>query len=290
MRPAALRQRGGPTTPAPASRPYAWLSSGPAPRCLVVVAHPDDETIGLGARLGRLDPVEVVHVTDGAPHDRRFLPPGLAGVGRERYMALRREELARALAIGRPSAPRLRCLGAADQEAIEEAPRLARELLDLFERARPEVVITHPYEGGHPDHDAAALAVHAAALLARRDGAAAPRIVEAASYHAAPGHLVVGEFLPHPGALEEVALRLSDEEAARKRAMLACFVSQRETLAPFGAEIERFRPAPAYDFRRPPHEGTLHYERLAFPIDGARFRELAAGALARLGLGRAPCL
>lgn len=288
MRPAALRQRGRLASGA-ASPPYAWLSSGRAPRCLVVVAHPDDETIGLGARLGRLDPVEVVHVTDGAPRDRRFVPPELAGIGRARYIALRREELARALALCDVPATKLRCLGAIDQEAIDEVPRLAWELLDLFARARPEVVITHAYEGGHPDHDATALVVHAAARLVRRCGAASPQIVEAASYHAAPGHLVTGEFLPHPGT-PELALRLSDEEAARKRAMLACFASQKGTLAPFGAEIERFRPAPAYDFRRPPHAGTLHYERLGFSRDGARFRELAAKALARLGLDRAPCL
>jgi len=36
---------------------------------LVVVAHPDDETIGAGAMLASLDDVHVVHLTDGAPGD-----------------------------------------------------------------------------------------------------------------------------------------------------------------------------------------------------------------------------
>jgi N-acetylglucosamine malate deacetylase 2 len=35
----------------------------------VVVAHPDDETIGCGAILRRLPLVRLVHVTDGAPRD-----------------------------------------------------------------------------------------------------------------------------------------------------------------------------------------------------------------------------
>ncbi|WP_437304504.1 PIG-L deacetylase family protein [Sorangium sp. So ce388] len=284
----ALRRQGR-VPPELAWPPFTWLSSGRAPRCLVVLAHPDDETIGLGARIGRLAPIEVIHVTDGAPRDSRFMPAELADVGRARYTALRREEVTRALALGNVPASKLRCLGATDQEAIEEAPSLARKLLELFARTRPEVVITHPYEGGHPDHDAAALAVHSAAVLAHWNGVTSPLIFEAASYHAARGHLVTGEFIPYPG-VPEIALRLSDEEAARKRAMLDCFSSQKETLAPFGAEVERFRPAPAYDFRRPPHEGTLHYERLGFPIDGARWRKLAIMTLTLLGLGRERCL
>ncbi|WP_437777082.1 PIG-L deacetylase family protein [Sorangium sp. So ce1097] len=269
--------------------PFTWLSSGRAPRCLVVFAHPDDETIGLGARIGRLDPIEVIHVTDGAPRDSRFLPAELAGVGRERYTAIRREEVTRALAVANVPASRLRCLGAVDQEAIEEAPSLARKLLDLFAQTRPEVVITHPYEGGHPDHDATALAVHSAAVLARWNGVTSPLLFEAASYNAARGHLVTGEFIAYPG-VPEIALRLSEEEAAQKRAMLDCFTSQQATLAPFGAEVERFRPAPTYDFRRPPHDGALHYERLGFPIDGACWRKLAVETLTLLGLGRERCL
>ncbi|WP_437731832.1 PIG-L deacetylase family protein [Sorangium sp. So ce1335] len=285
---ALLRRQGRDTTEL-AWPPFTWLSSGRAPRCLVVLAHPDDETIGLGARIGRLDPIEVIHVTDGAPRDSRFMPAELADLGRERYTEIRRVEVTRALAVAHVPASRLRCLGAVDQEAIEEAPSLARKLVELFARTRPEVVITHPYEGGHPDHDAAALAVHSAAVLAHANGVKAPLIFEAASYNAARGHLVTGEFLPYPN-VPEIALRLSDEESAQKRAMLDCFASQKETLAPFGAEVERFRPAPAYDFRRPPHEGTLHYERLGFPVDGARWRKLAVETLTLLGLGRERCL
>ncbi|WP_437631723.1 PIG-L deacetylase family protein [Sorangium sp. So ce854] len=269
--------------------PFTWLSSGRAPRCLVVLAHPDDETLGLGARIDRLDPIEVIHVTDGAPRDSRFMPAELAGVGRERYTAIRREEVTRALAVAHVPASRLRCLGAVDQEAIEEAPSLARKLLDVFARTRPEVVITHPYEGGHPDHDATALAVHSAAMLAHWNGVTSPLLFEAASYNAARGHLVTGEFIAYPG-VPEIALRLSDEETAQKRAMLDCFTSQLATIALFGAEVERFRPAPTYDFRRPPHDGTLHYERLGFPIDGACWRKLAVKTLTLLGLGRERCL
>ena len=39
---------------------------------------------------------------------------------------------------------------------------------------------------------------------------------------------------------------------------------------------ERFRPTPGYDFSRPPHPGLLWYERLGWPLDGARWRRAVA--------------
>ena len=40
-------------------------------RVMIVVAHPDDETIGMGAQLNRFDDALLVQVTDGAPRDGR---------------------------------------------------------------------------------------------------------------------------------------------------------------------------------------------------------------------------
>ena len=38
-------------------------------RLLIVVAHPDDETITLGGQMWRLRDALLLHVTDGAPRD-----------------------------------------------------------------------------------------------------------------------------------------------------------------------------------------------------------------------------
>jgi LmbE family N-acetylglucosaminyl deacetylase len=258
---------------------------------LVVAAHPDDETIGVGATLAALvargSRVRVLHVTDGAPRDPS-LRPTLRDCTPFEAAVARRAELAAALRAGGldPDVVLADPLGVADQEAALALVDVARALARELEATAPDVVITHPYEGGHPDHDAVAFAVHAAVRL----NAHAPRIAEMSSYHAARegNALEVAAFLPH--AEHACAARhegvLDAPARARKRAMLDAFVTQSEVLASFDTAVEPLRCAPPYDFTRPPHPGTLHYERLAFGWTGARWRALAREALAALSVPR----
>ena len=252
-----------------------WLRAEPAPATMIVVAHPDDETIGAGAQLARLGALTLVHLTDGAPRDPWFHRQ--AGVaGRAAYARLRAAELERALATGGVAAERV-ALGACDQEAALALCELTEALTALLHRRRPAFVLTHPYEGGHPDHDAAAFVVaHAVA----RAGPPRPAIVEMAFYHEAAGVLVTGRFLP--GGPPATRATLTPPARARKQAMLDAFASQRAVLGRFPLDAEAFRPAPVYDFSVPPHPGPLHYERFGWPLGGARFRALAAEAAARL--------
>jgi hypothetical protein len=43
----------------------------PMPKSMLVFAHPDDEVVALGARLGRFQSALFVHVTDGAPRNEQ---------------------------------------------------------------------------------------------------------------------------------------------------------------------------------------------------------------------------
>lgn len=235
------------------------------PRVLVAVAHPDDETVGAGILLSRLPDAWIVHATDGAPRDPRFMARGFQGT-REEYARVRRQELEAALSLAGIGPDRLFQIGIPDQEAVFEIPRLVREIGELIRRLSPEIVLTLAYEGGHPDHDAVALAVR----LATKE----VEVVEMALYHAEPEteRMVVAELLPFPG-IEETRLVLTPEERDLKERMIRAFATQRETLQAFlPPRDEVFRPAPVYDFTRPPHPGRLQYEIWGFEMTGDRWR------------------
>jgi LmbE family N-acetylglucosaminyl deacetylase len=172
-----------------------------------------------------------------------------------------------------------------EQEAALDMPAIAKGLLKIVRDLRPELVVTHPYEGGHPDHDAVALAVHAAVALSRSSmGDSPPVLIEMTSYHDEGGSTVRGEFLLVQGS-RETTIQLTHEESRTKRAMFAAYGTQREVLARFPTETERFRVAPRYAFGAPPHEGRLHYERFGFRMQGTMWRALARSALKKMTLG-----
>jgi N-acetylglucosamine malate deacetylase 2 len=249
----------------------------------VVVAHPDDETIGCGAILRRLPLVCVVHVTDGAPRDMSdAVALGLSS--RDSYAMVRSAELRTALALaGVPPWRQVR-LGMTDQTAAFALDELAHRLEPLLRKVR--IVVTHAFEGGHPDHDAAAFAVHAACALIAGRGPR-PQIIEMPLYHAGDDGWALQSFVP-AGQQAETVVVLSGDEQELKRRMIAAHSSQRAALSPFRLDRERFRSAPAYDFRELPNGGALLYERYRWGMNGALWRELAAGARAKLGLMGAP--
>lgn len=247
------------------------------PRVLVVVAHPDDEAIGAGVLMAGLPDVVVTHVTDGAPRNpsaarRRGFP------NREAYAQARRDEVLDALALVGVDADRLHCLGFMDGEATLRLVELCHMVIDLFLEHEPEMVLTHPYEGGHTDHDATAFAVHLACGILRRENVRAPIVLELTSYHNRNGKRVRSRFL-HRQNVPESALPLTPDDQLLKLRMFEQFVSQRDCLSAFPVESERFRVAPRYVFTSPPHEGTLDYERFCSTICGEEWRARAAEAL-----------
>jgi len=223
-------------------------------RSLVIVAHPDDESISCGGLLQLIREPCVVFATDGAPEDdyfwRRF-------GSRERYAAIREEEARAALqAVGVTEMEFLANqaeVSLIDQLLFRSLPAAFTVLAKIVERRRPDCLLTLAYEGGHPDHDSVSFL---AAQLGR--GFSLP-VWEAPLYHrSADGDGVHQKFVEEHGDVVEHIV--AGDELEGKLRMLACYKSQFDSLPSFNTELERFRPQAVYDYAKRPHPGKLNYE------------------------------
>ncbi|UCI09637.1 PIG-L deacetylase family protein [Mesorhizobium sp. B1-1-8] len=249
---------------------------------MIVVAHPDDETIGIGGHLAGLPGCRIVHVTDGAP--RNLADARAHGFETwQDYAHARRAELEAALSAAGLSCANLTGLDYPDTQAVMHLVPLAQELACLFAAAGTRFACTHPFEGGHPDHDATAFAVHAACHLLHRDRRPAPTIVEMAFYAAGPEGPIFQDFADDRGT-DRIEVCLTEPAFRRKRAMLASHKTQQRTLAPFFGSTERFRLAPAYDFRALPNNGRLYYQSLPLGFEPSTWLSAAAVAHEELRL------
>lgn len=243
---------------------------------VVIGAHPDDELIGAGGHLARWPALNIVHVTNGAPSDKRYaLEAGFPNPAS--YAVARKQEAANAVAIIGLSADRIVSLEFDDQSTSFHLAELSRRIYKLLLKLRPDVVVTHAYEGGHPDHDATCFGVHAACRLLLRTENLSPAIVEMSSYFGHDGIRCTSSFLT--SLPKRITISLDEESKTLKRRMFDCHASQKKTLDLFPIESESFRPAPDYDFLSPPHSGKLFYEFHNLGLKGSHWRELAARAL-----------
>lgn len=251
------------------------LARGRAIRAPValVAAHPDDETLGAGARMACLHRLTLIHLTDGAPRAK--------GEDCATIAAQRERELSASLQASDVAPQRRIAYGHPDQESIRHLPEIVQALRrDL---AGMSAVLTHAYEMGHPDHDTAALAVHAACALLGCGTGARPAIIEFPSYHLGAHGTRFGAFWRDSRRREWIAT-LDVRERERKARALACFVSQREMLRNFPLGLERFRRAPDYGFHEPAPPRAAWYDERGWPIDSHAWRELAGRGLREAGL------
>ncbi|MCC6261987.1 MAG: PIG-L family deacetylase [Bryobacterales bacterium] len=242
---------------------------------LIVVAHPDDETLGCAHELIRHSALcHILHTTDGGPFESRFWRQAGAAT-REEYAARRKAELYAAMRVFGLSGAQLEMLPVADREAPRNLPRLIAEITARLRALQPAIVYTHPFEGGHPDHDATAFAVQHACASLDAEGLPMPERREFTGYHARNGEFHAGDFLWEANAIVETPLEPGEQ--ARKLAALDCYHSQQRVIARFALSPQRWRIAPVYDFAHRPHAGPLYCEIREM---GYRFEDFAALAAA----------
>lgn len=264
--------------PARSAAPLTGLSRSST---LVVTAHPDDESIAAAALMQQVPRLGVICVTNGAPFNESYARQ--AGFdNRLDYALARRGEIEAALALLQRDVAPFHTLGLSDQEASFHLVPVTRHLAKQMQGF--EQVITHAYEGGHPDHDATAFCVHAAAAIIARSGMTPPVIVEAPLYNAPDKTYVHQIFLSHPDAGEIVSNRLSADQQDLKRRMFACHATQESTFKSFQTENEQFRLAPRYHFCAPPHPGDAGYDQFHWPLNSSLWRRQAWKAMRELGL------
>jgi LmbE family N-acetylglucosaminyl deacetylase len=242
---------------------------------LLVAAHPDDETLFASSQLGVCGALCIVHTTDGATSRRAARAHGFSG--RAAYAAARRRELAASLAAGGVTAACVP-LGYRDRTASYRMGAIAARLHDILVAMRPDLILTHGYEGGHLDHDATCCAVH---LTLHRMGRNIP-VWEFAGYHSQNGSVGKNRF-PDDGHPAPVTVVLNETQRHTKACMLDCFATQLHVVKGFPLHAEQFRPAPKYDFAVPPFAGLLGYEIDRRAPEGLAWRALARAEFAGAG-------
>lgn len=255
------------------------ITSREVRRVMVIAAHPDDEIVGAGVILPVLPNAIVVHASNGVPADPRYASwAGFSSA--EAYEQARKAEALRALEMMGLPEHRLLRLGFEDQQLSRQLVGLTQALAEVIAEHQPDLLITHPYEGGHPDHDSVAFACHHVFPLLERRGVPLPGLVEMTSYFSRDGERVVGEFAQaNTGA---ATIELGEESRALKAELYGCYVSQKDLLATFALEVERLRWAPQYDFSKPPEVPEILYDRYELGTSSSHWLELSRAASAKL--------
>lgn len=211
------------------------FQNGELDRVVVLVAHPDDETIACAGLLQRATRGLVVFAVDGAPPHYGFEKKFGSLLN---YSSIRLEEASRALKfIPGVSVRRLtRPTGTAfvDQHLVLDLPEASASLRHVISDFNPSLFVSHAFEGGHVDHDAChILAKQASAEFGLR------HLEFPLYWRTGDGTDVFQQFRPNGN--REFILQLTSQELNRKRRMFVEYRTQQNLTSVFTLENERFR-------------------------------------------------
>jgi LmbE family N-acetylglucosaminyl deacetylase len=220
-------------------------------RNLILIPHPDDEVVGCAAAIARARAggarVYALYLGHGYlarqtvwPWERPFYAKRVA---RRLEEAMRAAEYLGLLVAGQNKTR-------AAREIWPNLNAVKDEVDHAIRACAPDRIWVPAYEGGNPDHDGLNALASAIRTLP---------VFEFSEYHFAQRRAQANHFIAPRG--DETLFTLTPEEQAMKRDALALYKSEAGNLSAMQCAEESFRPLEAYDYARPPHEGTLWYER-----------------------------
>lgn len=238
-------------------------------RVMVLVPHPDDETLATGGLLQQVraagGALRVVFLTSGENNpwpqrviERRWV---IGPAERRRWGRLRQREALAALATLGVSPDEVVFLGMPDRVLTQVLLNGGRKAIDnLAEeivRWRPSLLVSPSTSELHPDHSATAVLVRFALNHLPSDLPGFDRLE----------YVVHGRPRRHPVG-ERVSLHLSEEQRQLKRRAILCHASQLKlrprSLLARGRRTEDFLAVP----HKPPRDCTRHPVRRAVINDG----------------------
>ncbi len=207
-------------------------------RCFAFVAHPDDAHVGMGIFLQRNLDSRLLSLTSGeaskdVPAERESRLPAFFREGEaERAQGL----LPGIQLLAFPRFP--------DRFLYLHLQEAADLVSECIQESKPDILITHAYEGGHPDHDCCS-------FLASRAGRQLSIPVWEFPLYSAPPQRRIQRFAGS-ASHEVLALQPSPGEIRTKEKMFRAHESQRNVLAMFDTFApELFRRQPAYNYYQP---------------------------------------
>lgn len=210
----------------------------------LLVAHPDDESLGAGLLLQRIDGAHIIYCANGPS----WWPPYWLWRGPPTDLAKSRRYEAETAIRRSGKLHHIHWLNLLDGWLVTHLQDAYRQLSTLFAKVRPNVVVTHAYESGHEDHDACSFLAYQLSLTFMTENWEIPL------YHRSePGGAVVRQTFLDGSPGEEIVPPLSTRELETKRSMLEAHASQSKIIQHFNPSVEIYRKQPSYDYtQRPP--------------------------------------
>lgn len=216
-------------------------------RTVLLVAHPDDESIGAGLLLQRLRHAYIVFCANGPS----WWPPDWLNYGLPHTRAqLRKQEAHHAIGITGKNHS-IQFLGYPDGWLVTHLNDAYRSLDHLLRAWQPQHLVTHVFEGGHEDHDACSF------LACQLSKTFNFQVWEMPLYYRdSSTGAVIRQAFTADDPDDEIITPISGSELEVKRAMLSAHESQREIIARFDPTIEKFRRQPLHDYSRGPKDAV----------------------------------